>query len=164
MQQLTGALFSSWQPVPTEHRSPGVRGNFYGQVFAADFIGTKGKFQVGELSTGNPHIIAYAGYNDGTLSKVALIDLRFYNSTTKGKRLTSTVKLTGLGGAKSVTVQKLDAAGAEVQDGITWQGEEWSFANHGLPKKVKNDTQTVSVTGGAATVTIQASQALMVVV
>jgi hypothetical protein len=108
MQMSYDATFGAWVPWKTYDHDltpipPHVQASFYGNAFAADFIGSQGNFCVCNLPqpAENDHISAYAGYNDDKLSKVAITNLELRTAASNsGTRpsTTATVKLPGLNG------------------------------------------------------------------
>lgn len=164
--QLGNFAFSAWEPADT---AASVRGNFYGHVFVADFIGTQGALSVAPLaalpSAQHPNLVGYAGYSAGALSKLALLDLAFWaqgNST--GARPTRNFTLDVGANVTQIKVERLTSpeGATALQPNITWAGNLWSRESNGLPQLVKNDTTIRQVVNGTVDgVAIQASEALL---
>ncbi|KAK7471205.1 hypothetical protein VKT23_002614 [Stygiomarasmius scandens] len=165
MQLGTNFDFPSWQPITVANGRPAaVHGNFYGQVFVADFIGKEGNLSITALSTdGHPNVVPYAGYNSGRLSKVAIIDLQAYDDD--DDRPTRDINLTGLDdGIQRVRVGRLTAlGGSTTQEGVTWAGKQWTKASNGTAVG-PDETVVLDVKNGSPVgiVTIRASEALLV--
>ena len=66
-------------------------------------------------------------------------------------------------GVTSVTVKLLTGPGASSFEDFTWAGVSWTFANNGRGTQVAWDTKTVQVRNGIATVSVGASEAILVV-
>jgi hypothetical protein len=168
MQQGTGFNFPAWQPVNhkgTEQFTPHVRAPYYGYVFVADFIGPSKDYslRIKNLDLKNHTLSAYAGYESGTLQKIAVVNLFQWNSTETIPRPVERLTLDLPTDVKQVTVEKLTGPGASSFNGTTWGGVEWSFGSHGIGVRVANDTQTVDVTtSGVVDVSVQASEAILV--
>ena len=117
---------------------PQVRGPYYATPMTADFVG-RNPGPVAEL-LGEDTTTAYAMYDasSGAVSKVALVNLKYWSADTGGVRGSVLYEIPiSNKRTRSVTVQRLRAdAGAHAQgydvqgDGgvITWAGETWSYA------------------------------------
>ncbi|KAJ7716103.1 hypothetical protein DFH07DRAFT_762555 [Mycena maculata] len=166
MQQATNANFSAWQPVTTPGVPKAVRGNWYGIVFAADFIASGGNFQVQPLpiNASHPNIVSYAGYNSGLLTKLAVLDMEFWNGVNDTGRPAVDIELADLdANITGVRVSRLTAPGGSKElENIKWAGRQWSADNGGQEPK-GNNSVLVKVANGslAGNVTILASQALL---
>lgn len=171
MQQGSGFNFSAWQPVSTPGYPKAMHGNWYGHVFAADFIGREGDFQVSALpiNATHPDIVGYAGYNNGLLTKLAVLDMRFWNGTQAGKNDTGGRPAVNVGlisldaGITGARVSRLTApGGSSALHNISWAGKEWSADDDGK-EPMGNDSVVVKVANGslAGNVTIWASQAVL---
>lgn len=170
MQQGTGFSYSQWQPIPrlgTESYPPHVRAPYYGLVFIADFVGSSSSpLRVKELtlpsSANDEQFSAYAGYENGVLERVVLVNFAVWNSTQKGERPSQEVQLVVPQGVKSVRVERLTAPGADVYKGVAWNGTQWTFESDGVGVRVKNDSSVVSTVQGNVEVGVLASEALMI--
>ncbi|KAF8142806.1 hypothetical protein K438DRAFT_2073502 [Mycena galopus ATCC 62051] len=166
MQQGTNFNFSSWQPISTKAVPKAVHGNWYGHIFAADFIGSGGDFQIQALSpsAAHPNIVGYAGYNSGRLTKVAVLDLRFWNGVNDAGRPAVDIELANLDGdITDARVSRLSAPGGSSDlTNISWAGQQWNASNNGQ-EPMGNDSILIKVANGslAGNVTILASQALL---
>ncbi|KAJ7029768.1 hypothetical protein C8F04DRAFT_1043127 [Mycena alexandri] len=166
MMQGTNFSFSAWQPVTTAVEPKAVHGNWYGHVFAADFIGTGGDFQIYPLPINNthPNVVSYAGYNSGLLTKLAVLDMRFWKGTNDNGRPAVSIELTGLdSGITGARVSRLTAPGGSDQLlNISWAGKRWSAEDDGQEPKGNNSVVVNVINGSLAqNVTIFASQAVM---
>lgn len=169
MQQGLGFGYAAWQPVVNAGLQPAVKAPYYGYVFAADFIGTNQHVRIKNLDLDLPELAGYAAYDSGSLARIALVNLNAWNVTGTGVPVPRPAKNFSLmlsASVKQVRVDLLTGLGASAmaEDGITWAGMSWTFANRGVGKQVVQDSKTLDVTGGAVTVTVQASEAIMVTI
>ncbi|KAK5174300.1 uncharacterized protein LTR77_001380 [Saxophila tyrrhenica] len=156
---------------------PQVRGPYYGLPMVADFMGTSSG-RVVEL-LGEDLATAYAIYDpsSGALSKVALVNLKFWSADVGGTRGSMTFDIPVNSSVSSVKVQRLrTAAGAHAlgydNQGkcgnggmITWAGETWSYKldnGNGSPVDGVNASETVDVCDGVASVELPDSEAAIV--
>jgi hypothetical protein len=153
---------------------PQVRGPYYGLPMLADFLG-KSSGRVTEV-LGDDTATAYALYDSssGALSRVALVNLKFWSADVGGDRGSVTFNIPVSKGTKSVTVRRLQAAsGAHAisydnqgpNGTITWAGETWSYKldnGNGSPVDGVPAKQTVTVCDGVASVELPDSEAAIV--
>ena len=172
MQQGTGFLYNSWEPVPTPKTGISTLPPFYGNIMVATMLGniTKAVPQIVNIplpGLGNL-VSSYACYVGGTqLARVAIIDMHEYNATSmlqRGNRnyTFSIPSALDIADGSQVRVQRLLAAGSDVRYGITWDG--WSYAYEldlGRPVKMENVTtnEIVNVNGNVVTVELRDSSA-----
>jgi hypothetical protein len=159
------SLTPPWQVATTPTEAKTVRGIWYGHVFAADFIGASGDFQILRLPVHDthPNIASYAGYNGGILTKVAVLDMRWWNGKNETARPAVTIALTGLdAGIQDARVSRLTAPTGSRGLNISWAGKQWSADDDGEEPE-NNDSVVVKVIDGtlAENVTIFASQGLL---
>ncbi|KAK7961940.1 uncharacterized protein PG986_002765 [Apiospora aurea] len=128
----------------------------------------------------NPHLSAYAVYSSGRLERVALVNMRLYNGTAAAEdgasRGSETFKIPVGAEVESVRVQRLHAdLGAAAmgfdyggeQHNVTWAGEQWSKKIDGGEGHYTQGNgqvvETVTVSGGVASVEVPDSEVVMVV-
>ena len=174
MQQGTGFLYNSWQPVavPAKNIDINTSPPYYGNVAVAAMLGdlTKAVPQIVNipLPAMGDYASAYAAYvNGSSLARVAVVDLREYNTTSGTARPSSNYTFVlpsslSISDGSKVAIQRLMAAGSDVRTGITWDG--WSYAyelDNGLPVKMTNVTtgEVVVVNGGQVSVNMMQSSA-----
>lgn len=170
MQLGTNFDIASWQPVDTPSKPAQVHGNFYGQLFVADFIGTEGNLQIAPLkelpSAQHPNIVGYAGYNSNKLSKLAILDLQFWQNRHSSSLTRPSQNFTVTVGddVKEVRVERLTSPNGATafQQSITWAGDRWGKERNGVAQKVRNDTTLHQVDGGKVeNVNVKASEAVL---
>ncbi|KAJ7253116.1 hypothetical protein C8J57DRAFT_1519410 [Mycena rebaudengoi] len=137
-----------------------VRGNWYGLVFVADFMGSSGDFQIDPLNNAtNPSLVGCAGYNAGKLTKFAVLDMHFWNGT---GRPASHVELANLDAEITrARVSRLTAPGGSGNlENISWAGKQWSAADNDGQEPKESNFAVVKAIKGSLTVSISASQVI----
>ncbi|MCJ1354919.1 MAG: hypothetical protein MMC33_004909 [Icmadophila ericetorum] len=184
MQQGSGFLYNSWEPVGNGGDwTMGTKAPYYGNIAVATMMGniTENVPRIVEIDLSSSGVgdfaSAYAAYiNSNTLARVAVIDLHQYNATqsdssnANGRGSTnytfsvpSSLSSQIVEGA-SVTVQRLQAAGSDVLSGITFDGWSYDYSlDEGRPVRLNNVTtgEAVKVTGGKFTVQLAWSEAVV---
>lgn len=159
----------------SQNIGPQVRGPYYAIPMLADFLG-KESGAVVELLGENTRT-AYALYDSasGDLSKIALVNLKYWSADIGGARGSETFDVP-VNDAKTVTVKRLTAnagahaGGYDVQGTkgiITWAGETWSYKlDNGNGSKVKgiDSEEVIEVCQGIASVIVADSEAVIVYV
>lgn len=148
MQMGTSFAMSAWRPVATKS----VHANFYGLVAAADFIGTKGNLKIKPLATdGHPNVAGYAGFHDGKLATVAVLNMNFWERTAgEQQRPRREIRLTGLASeVKRVKVLRLSAPGGATDSSVHWAGRRWTAENDGKEYQDGQKPLTTNVSNGA---------------
>lgn len=168
VQQSTGFSYTSWRGVEYNGKPAAVLPPYYAHPFVADVIGSTGDVRLADLKLGLDEFAAYGVYEagSGTLCKVVLINLQTYRTTDGGQRPARAVTL-DLGGSyeSQATVDRLTAAGADVQDAshISWRGTSWTHASNGRPVQGKSTSTTVRGKGGKlGPIDVLASEAVLV--
>ncbi|KAL3427446.1 glycoside hydrolase family 79 protein [Phlyctema vagabunda] len=170
MQLGTDFRYSSWQPVTTANTSISTLPPYYGNIAVAAFMGNISDQPPQIVGIGLPteYEAAYAAYTDESLARIALINLRAYNTSSDSaptdrphRKYTLNVELKD---GKEVGIQRLLANGSDVQTGITWDG--WSYEydlDEGRPVRLPNITvdETVLVVNGQIQVTVLDSSAVI---
>jgi len=174
MQQGTGFLYNSWEPVQTPTTGISTLPPFYGNIMVATMLGdiTKAVPQIVNipLHDSGDLVSGYACYVGGNqLARVAVIDMHEHNVTSTVERghrnyTFSIPSALNIADGTQVALQRLLAAGSDARYGITWDG--WSYAyelDHGHPVKIINVTtnETVRVNGGLVTVGLEDSSAVI---
>ncbi|KAI1413132.1 hypothetical protein F5Y13DRAFT_161643 [Hypoxylon sp. FL1857] len=169
-QQIMHAGYDLWLPVASAGHEAQVFSNFYSQPFVSDFIGSSGKTKVTKLdiSDENPpaNLHVYGAYEGDVAKRIAIANLDYWNKTSSGvDRPSVTLDLPVPKGVTSVKVYHLNSplgAGAAA-DSITYGGSQWTYKSLGKEvKNVREDTETVTVKNGAASVKVQSSEAVLV--
>ncbi|PYH43001.1 glycosyl hydrolase family 79 C-terminal domain-containing protein [Aspergillus saccharolyticus JOP 1030-1] len=136
-----------------------VNAPFYGAYAAALALG--GASQVAQLDSGDTRVAAYALYNSsGAATRVLLYNSEYYTS---GTRSSVNITLTGLASTGTVSATRLtgDAATTTVGAGTITIGGQ-TFANGTCALQGPQETETTEIENEQATLTVQASEALLV--
>ncbi|ETS75105.1 hypothetical protein PFICI_13589 [Pestalotiopsis fici W106-1] len=169
-QQIMHAGYDMWLPVASAGLEAQVFANFYSQPFVADFIGASGSTTVQQLEIDHgeekPNLAAYGAFEQGSLKRVAILNLQYWNETTSGtQRPVTSIDLSVPEGTTKAIVQRLgSSAGAGAgADTITYAGSQWTYESLGLEvQDVRNDTSTIEVVEGVVTISVYDSEALLV--
>ncbi|MCJ1309933.1 hypothetical protein MMC25_003594 [Agyrium rufum] len=168
MHQGTNYRYASWQPIQTNITTKGTKAPYYGNIAVAAMIGesTVNRVQIENLPLPSIFEAAYATYVNGSLSRIAVINMVEYNYTINGTALrpkrpnaTYSFQLPAAYKAKTVVgVQRLLANGSDALTGITFDGYSYNYElKNGMPVKLENVTtgETVMVQpGGVVSVTV----------
>ncbi|KAI0466133.1 glycoside hydrolase family 79 protein [Xylaria cf. heliscus] len=165
-QQIMHAGYDMWLPVASAGMPAQVFSNYYSQPFVADFIGDSGKTRVSQLQVNASNVAAYVAYEDGTAKRIAVINMNYWNQTSSAEvRGSVEFKFEVPDHVAQLTVYHLNSplgAGAAA-DTITYGGSQWTYDSLGKEiKDVRQDTETVDVADGAATVTVAHSEAVLI--
>ncbi|KAI0474001.1 hypothetical protein GGR56DRAFT_560899 [Xylariaceae sp. FL0804] len=168
-QQIMHSGFDLWLPVYSSGYAPQVFANYYSQPFVADFIGASGAAQISKLEgrglSNADNVAAYAAYEHGSLKRIALVNLNYWNQTSADaprERATLDLALPDWArGARAYHLNSPLGAGADAAS-ITYGGSQWTWESGGTEVKgVRNDTRDVPVRGGVARVSVEASEAVL---
>ncbi len=172
-QQIMHAGYSLWLPVASAGLPAQVFANYYSQPFVADFVGASGDARVARLEVGGdgaaaqPNLAAYAAFEGAACRRLAVANLAYWDRARSAgaERPVVAVAVDVPPGVRSVTVYRLgspDGAGADAGT-ITYGGSQWTYESLGREVTgVRNDTEEVPVEDGYATVTVPASEAVLV--
>lgn len=131
---------------------------YYGAYVATAALA--GADQIAPLDGQNDGYAAYAIYKDGSPIRVLLYNSDYY---TDGTRPSQTYTLTGLTG-DSVSAKRLTAASATSRvdegDSPTFAGQ--TFADGTCEIQGTQEVESATVSGGQATFTLAASEALLI--
>jgi hypothetical protein len=170
IQSGYGFNFSLWQPNEFAGSPAAVYANYYAHVFVASLIGRSGAMQAIELDvspTSDTHT-AYAAYDNGALSRVALVNMDYFDGTTSDASSRSSTNFTVAvpQGVKDYTIHTLTAPeGAMAIDtaGIFFAGQTYTLEQDGMAQ-MNSTVSTISngtVQDGQVTVTVAASEAVI---
>ncbi|GJE97722.1 glycoside hydrolase family 79 protein [Phanerochaete sordida] len=134
---------------------------YYGAAFVSEFLGSDGA-TLAMLDDGTGAIAAYAVFNTaGRPVRVLVINSSYYSGT--GTRATSAVVLSGLSaGTTTAQAKRMTAPSAPATSGVTIGGSA-SFTG-ACTRSGTQAMESVAVSGGSATVSVRASEALIVFV
>ncbi|TBU37713.1 hypothetical protein BD309DRAFT_973450 [Dichomitus squalens] len=136
---------------------------YYGAVFVSEFLGADGA-KLAALDNGTSAIAAYAVYSSANAPlRLLVVNTNYYNGT--GTRAATTVQFTGLTTASGTkSAKRLTAPDATSR---TDEGAQVTIGGNGTfsgscVRQGTEGTESVAVNGGALTVSVLASEALIV--
>lgn len=164
-----GFGFAPWQPVEYRSTPAKVNAPYYAHVLIADFIGHSRKMQVVNIDMESDTLSAYAAYDDGMLSKVAVVNLEMWSHmySDPDGRPSLDVRVEVPAEVKFVEGRRLTSPlGATASDSktLTWAGMSWSWESHGMGRYATDageEVQIFEVKAGIVDITISASEALV---
>ena len=171
MQQGTDFYYNAWQPIQT-NVSIGTKPPYYGSVAAAALLGdaTTSEIRIANIPLNSSTEAAYAAYVNGTLARIAVINMQGYNSTTSSQQdpqtrgqQTYSFSVPQVGNT-SVAVRSLLADGSDATTGISFDGYSYDYElKQGMPVLLTNVTrdQTISVSNGVVNVQVMDSSAVI---
>ncbi|KAJ6439384.1 glycoside hydrolase family 79 [Purpureocillium lavendulum] len=161
--QSVGSPYAAWSPVsPMQTKPP-----YYGKLAAGTFLAGADKLQVKTLPLGSGSDgdvdSGYGAYVNGDLRRVAVLNLREFDSGSQGRRGSQkyTIKVAP---RSSWVVKRLTAPGARDQTNITFNGFAYEAASQGTPVRVAGRTtdERVKADGsGNILVTVADSEAVV---
>ncbi|KAI8950574.1 glycoside hydrolase family 79 protein [Xylaria longipes] len=164
-QQIMHAGYNMWLPVASAGLPAQVFSNYYSQPLLADFIDS-GNTRVSQLQVDVGNVAAYVAYEDGTPKRITVVNMNYWNQTSSAEsRGSVTLNFEVLDDVAQLTVYHMNSplgAGAAA-DTITYGGSQWTYESLGKEvKNVRQDTETVAVADGAASVTVASSEAVLI--
>lgn len=163
MQQRDTSGYNLWVPeaIPGYYDQPIVQAPYYAQPYIADFISYGGRTSVANIDLDSDIFSAYAAYEDGFLSRIALVNFEYWTSDL-GDRPTQLFSISASANCIGAKVEFLTAPeGALASSTLTWSGIQWSYyAQNGV--QTTYDTQILETKQGQISVEIPASSAAIV--
>ena len=140
---------------------------YHGILMAADFLGSDRskptRVRALQIPGSSSRLSAYASYQGTELSKIAILNLKFWDgSVSQGPRPNEEVTLELPTGTTKVEIQRLTGPGAFAQGGVTWGGENWTYGSKGKGVVVSEVKQTLPVRQGKVTFNVKATEAVIV--
>ncbi|OJJ33989.1 hypothetical protein ASPWEDRAFT_114341 [Aspergillus wentii DTO 134E9] len=153
MHQGTNFRYISWQPIHTENTSIGTKAPYYGNAMAAAMLHGGVDVRVANLPLTEDTEAAYAAYVNGTLTRIAVLNMKEFNYTESEPAQTRPLakysfRLPSEMSARPLSVQRLMANGSNAISGITWDGWSYNYElKGGEPVRLQNVTigETISV-------------------
>ena len=166
MHQGTNYRYASWQPIQTNKTTIGTKAPYYGNIAVAAMMRdlVKHQVQVANLPLESELESAYAAYVDGTLQRIAVINMREYNYTVNGTssvlnpnpRPNQTYNFQIPDGCGDhASVKRLYANGSDAISGISWNGLSYNYElDNGRPVRLHNVTvgEKSVINGGVVSV------------
>ena len=171
MQQGTNFYYNAWQPIQT-NISIGTKAPYYGSIAAAAMIGdtTTSEIRIANIPLTSSTEAAYAAYANGSLARIAVINMQAYNATVPSQQRPSTrgsqTYLFSVSQSDNtpVKVRSLLADGSDATTGISFDGYSYDYQlKQGMPVLLSNITrgQTVTVKNGIVNVQVMDSSAVI---
>ena len=171
MQQGTNFYYNAWQPIQT-NISIGTKAPYYGSIAAAAMIGdtTTSEIRIANIPLTSSTEAAYAAYANGSLARIAVINMQAYNATVPSQQRPSTrgsqTYLFSVSQSDNtpVKVRSLLADGSDATTGISFDGYSYDYElKQGMPVLLSNITrgQTVTVKNGIVNVQVMDSSAVI---
>lgn len=171
MQQGTDFYYNAWQPIQS-NISIGTKPPYYGSIAAAAVLGdsTTSEVKVANIPLISSTEAAYAVYVNGSLARIAVINMQGYNSSGSGQYSTPTrnkpsylfsVPQTS---SSSVGVRRLLAGGSDAMTGISFDGYSYEYElQQGMPVLLSNITrgEKISVINDTISVQVMDSSAVI---
>ncbi|PWY92738.1 hypothetical protein BO70DRAFT_282858 [Aspergillus heteromorphus CBS 117.55] len=168
MHQGSNYRYISWQPVGTNRTTIGTKAPYYGNAMVAAMLHGGEDVRIANLPLDGDTEAAYAAYVDGSLARVAIINMVEFNYTSTGStvgavesRLSAKYVLqlpsSQSASSASISVQRLMANGSNAITGITWDGWSYNYElDQGRPVRLQNvTTGEVIPVGSDGTVEIE---------
>jgi hypothetical protein len=137
LHQGTSYRYAAWLPIVVNGTGPLVKPPYYGHIFVAKFLGSSSTTQINNVDLGSDYYSAYAAYEDGNLSRLAILNLQTWdppNNTeinsiisAEADRPKTTFNMGALQGYKSATVELMTAPGATYDTNITVAGMSYDY-------------------------------------
>jgi hypothetical protein len=153
LHQGTSYRYAAWLPVTVNGTGPYVKPPYYGHAFVAKFLGSSETATVNNIDLGSEYYSAYALYEEGSLSRLALLNLHAWDSpnstdaaSTAGDdgRPKTTFNLGTISGVSVASVELMTAPGATSNNSITLAGVSYDY-DKGQGRPVKVGPGTVAV-------------------
>lgn len=150
MHQGTAYRYGAWNPVPTDTTTKGTKAPYYGSIFVASMLRdlTTSNVSISEIPLPSIYEAAYAAYVEGTLARVAIINMVEYNYTAAGvtARPSADYSLNVPEGCENITVQRLYSNGSDAITGITFDRYSYNWElDDGRPVLLSNVTRGESL-------------------
>ncbi|KAJ6780290.1 hypothetical protein PWT90_07530 [Aphanocladium album] len=143
--QSIGSPYAAWSPVSPQQTKP----PFYGKLAANTFLANSSSLQVKKLNVAGRADLdsAYGAYLDGNLERIAILNLREYDSGS-GKRRDNQEYNIRVEPSSRWIVKRLSAPGARDKTKITFNGFAYEAKTAGKPERMTSRPSNTQVTAG----------------
>ncbi|OOG00165.1 glycoside hydrolase family 79 protein [Aspergillus carbonarius ITEM 5010] len=160
MHQGLNYRYISWQPVGTNRTTVGTKAPYYGNAMVAAMLHGGEDVRIVNLPLAAETEAAYAAYVNGSLVRVAVINMVEFNYTSTDStaekvesrpsaKYTFQLPSSESAYAASVSVQRLMANGSDAITGITWDGWSYNYElEQGNPVRLQNVTTGEAISVG----------------
>ncbi|KAH8703933.1 glycoside hydrolase family 79 protein [Talaromyces proteolyticus] len=164
--QAVGSAYSAWLPVSKDSSDPQTNPPYYGKLAAATFLANSSTIEVKtiDLNGDADKDSGYGAYVNGTLQRVALLNLREFSSSSGSDRGSQNYTIS-VNPNESWVVKRLTAPGADVDTGVTFNGYSYEYGTLGLPTRdnsTSSDEKVTSDASGNLYVTVADSEAVII--
>lgn len=162
----SGFLPRMWLPVSSAGETQQVYSNYYAAMLVGDFISNTGNASMAVIDTSaDSDLSAYAAFEGGEVKRVSIVNMNYWDGSSSSSRASTEIQLSVPSSIQSVTVAKLTSSEGALANAttITYGGSQWTYESMGYEATgVTNDTETISVVDGVATVSVDASSAVLI--
>lgn len=144
-----------------------TRPPYYGQVMVAKALGRSKNMRVRNLALGGDTEAAYALFDGGKLAMLVVLNMQAFNSTTmEGGRPSREYRFrvpgATAGAGSRAKVERLMAAGSDVEEGVTFGGVSYDYnLQQGKPVVVGDTEETLDVEDGVVAIDVPDSSAVL---
>ncbi len=161
--QSVGSPYAAWQPTGDIQTKP----PYYGKLAASTFLANSDALEIHALDLGGEADFdsGYGAYVDGKLQRMAVLNLREYDSASNQKRGQHEYALQ-VPRCSRWSVQRLTAASARDKSGVTFNGYAYEADSMGKPVRVQDRASNEAVkpdSKGVLSVTVADSEAVVIV-
>jgi hypothetical protein len=167
MHQGTDYRYASWQPNTTNKTTIQTKPPYYGNIAVATMLGnlTAGNVQIANIPLESEFEAAYAAYVNGSLARLAIINMVEYNATKTIPRSSAAYSFYVPDGCSdTVDVLRLTASGSNATEGVTFNGVSYDYdLSNGKPVVVDAEAhgEQVQVQYGTLTIGVPDSSAVI---
>ena len=162
--QGTSYRYASWQPILNKGIGPTTKPPYYGQIMVATALGRSENMRIRNIPLSGHSEAAYALFDDSKLSKLVVLNMEAFNSTSDAdSRSSQEYKFKVSGNSKSANVLRLIAPGSDVENNVTFGGVSYDYELEKGNAVVLDDTEeTVEIEDGVLSITVPDSSAVLV--
>lgn len=161
--QGTSYRYASWQPILNKGIGPTTKPPYYGQIMVATALGRSENMRIRNIPLSGHSEAAYALFDDSKLSKLVVLNMEAFNSTSDAdSRSSQEYKFKVSGNSKSANVLRLIAPGSDVENNVTFGGVSYDYELEKGNAVVLDDTEeTVEIEDGVLSITVPDSSAVL---
>lgn len=161
--QGTSYRYASWQPILNKKIAPTTKPPYYGQIMVATALGRSENMRIRNIPLSGHNEAAYALFDDSKLSKLVVLNMEAFNSTSGADfRSIQEYKFKISGNLKSAKAQRLIAPGSDVEKNVTFGGVSYDYElEKGNAVIVDDMEETVEIEDGVLSITVPHSSAVL---
>ncbi|ODM18946.1 hypothetical protein SI65_05563 [Aspergillus cristatus] len=160
--QGTSYRYASWQPILNKGIAPSTKPPYYGQIMVATALGRSENMHQQHPSLEHTDA-AYALFDNTKLSKLVVLNMKAFNSTSGAdSRSSREYKFKVPGDSKGAKVQRLIAPGSDVEKDVTFGGVSYDYElEKGNAVVVDDMEENVEIEDGVLSITLPDSSAVL---